>query len=80
MGWPFRENDQIHEEVSLQGRARFTYDEMHTAIVEIEAIVNSQPLAYLHPDDLEQPLTPLVGRRLLSLPDHLTSSQKMMKI
>ena len=48
---------------------------MHTAIVEIEAIVNSRPLAYIYPDDLEQPLTPshlLVGRRLLSLPDHLT--------
>ena len=57
------------------GRAKFSYDEMHTAIVEIEAIINSRPLAYLHPDDLEQPLTPshlLVGRRLLSLPDHLT--------
>ena len=57
------------------GRAKFSYDEMHSAVVEIEAIVNSRPLAYLHPDDLEQPLTPshlLVGRRLLSLPDHLT--------
>jgi len=57
------------------GRAAFSYDEMHMAIVEIEAIVNSRPLSYIHPDDLEQPLTPshlLVGRRLLSLPDHLT--------
>ena len=57
------------------GRARFSYNEMHTAIVEIEAIVNGRPLSYVHPDDLEQPLTPshlLVGRRLLSLPDHLT--------
>ena len=43
--------------------------------MEIEAIVNSRPLSYVHPDDLEQPLTPshlIVGRRLLSLPDHLT--------
>ena len=57
------------------GRAKFSYDEMHTAIVEIEATVNSRPLSYIHPDDIEQPLTPLhplVGRRLLSLPDHLT--------
>ena len=48
---------------------------MHTAIVEIEAIINSRPLSYLHPDGLEQPLAPshlLVGHRLLSLPDHLT--------
>ena len=50
---------------------------MHTAIVEIEAIVNSWPLAYIHYDDLEQPLTPshlLAGRRILSLPNHLTSN------
>ena len=48
---------------------------MHTAIVEIEAIVNRQLLGYIHPDDLEQRLTPshlFVGRRLLSLPYHLT--------
>ena len=59
----------------MVGRAKFSYDEMHTAIVEIEAIVNSRPLAYIYPDDLEQPLTPshlLAGCRLLSLPDHLT--------
>lgn len=34
------------------GTARFLYDEMHTAVVEIEAIVNSRPLSYVHPDDL----------------------------
>ena len=41
-----------------------------TAITEIEAIINSRPLSYVHPDDFEQPLTTshlLVGRRLLSL-------------
>ena len=57
------------------GRAKFSYDEMHTAIVKIEAIVKSRLLAYIHPDDLEQLLTPshlLVGCRLSSLPDHLT--------
>lgn len=40
-----------------------------------EAIVNSRPLSYVPPDDLEEHLTPshlIVGRRLLSLPDHLT--------
>ena len=54
--------------------AKFTYDEMHTAIVEIEAIINSRLLTFLSSDDLEEPLTPshlLVGRRLLSLPDNL---------
>ena len=57
------------------GRAKFSYDEMHTALVEIEAIVNSRPLSYIHCDDLDEPLTPshlLVGRRLLGLPDYLT--------
>ena len=58
----------------MVGSAKFTYDEMHTAIVEIEAIINSRPLTFLSSDDLEEPLTPshlLVGRRLLSLPDNL---------
>ncbi len=60
---------------------------MHTAIVEIEAVVNSRPLSYLNSDDTEEPSTPLnsddteepltpshllVGRRILSLPDNLT--------
>ena len=59
----------------LKGWARFSYDELHMAIVEIEVIINSRRLSYVHPDDLEQPLTPshiIVGHRLLSLPDHLT--------
>ena len=55
-------------------RAKFSYDELLTAIVEIEAIVNSGPLSFIYHDDHEQPLTPsnlLIGRRLLSLPDYL---------
>ena len=50
------------------------YDEMHTAIVEIEAIINSRPLSYVSSDDTEEPLTPshlLVGRIILRLPDNL---------
>lgn len=56
------------------GQARFSYDEMHTAIIEIKAILNSRPLSYTTSDDTEEPLTPahLVGRRLLSLPDDLS--------
>ena len=56
------------------GQAKFSYDELNTALVEVEAIVNSRPLTYVSSDDLEEPLTPLhllVGRRLLSLPDDL---------
>ena len=62
----------------LIGQARFSYDKMHTAIVEIEAIINSHPLSYISSDDTEEPLTPshlLVGRRILSLPDNLSYSE-----
>jgi hypothetical protein len=59
----------------LVGQAKFSFDEMHTAIVEIEGIINSRPLSYMNADDVEEPLTPshlLTGRRILSLPDNLT--------
>ena len=54
------------------GRARLTYEELLTVLTEVECILNSRPLTYLYPDDLEEPLTPshlISGRRLLSLPD-----------
>ena len=50
------------------------YDELLTVVMEIESIINSRPLSYVTPDDLEEPLTPshlLVGRRVISLPDNL---------
>ena len=53
------------------GSASLSYDELHTIIVEIEGVLNSRPLTYQYPDDLEQPLTSshlLTGRRLLQLP------------
>ncbi len=54
------------------GRARFSLDEMHIVeIVEIEGIINSRPISYL------DPLTPLVGRRLLNLPDNLTCYEEV---
>ena len=56
------------------GQAKFTLDEVHTAVVEIESIINSRPLSYLSSSDLEEPLTPshhIVGRRTLNLPDNL---------
>lgn len=37
------------------GQAKFTLDELHTGVVEIESIVNSRPLSS---SDLEEPLTP----------------------
>lgn len=57
------------------GQAKLTYDELSTAVIEVEAIINSRPLTYVSSDDLEEPLTPshlLVGRRILSLPDNLS--------
>ena len=47
---------------------------MLTAVVEIEAVSNSRPLLYVSSADSEEPFTPsclIVGRRILSLPDHL---------
>ncbi len=56
------------------GRTKFSSDELLTALIEIEAVINSRPLSYVSSTDCEEPLTPshlIVGRRLLSLPDHL---------
>lgn len=56
----------------MVGRAKLTYDELLTAVTEVEAVINSRPLSYVSSDDFEQPLTPahlISGRRLLSLPD-----------
>ena len=56
------------------GRAKLTYEELQTAVIEVEAVLNSRPLSYLTASDTEEPLTPshlLTGRRILSLPDHL---------
>ena len=52
--------------------ARLTYEELLTVITEIELVLNSRPLTYLHFDDVEEPLTPshlVVGRRLMTIPE-----------
>ena len=54
------------------GRAKLTFEELSTIVIEVEGVINSRPLTYLSPDDFDQPLTPahlLCGRRLLCLPD-----------
>jgi hypothetical protein len=58
------------------GKAHLYYDELHTAIIEVEAVINSSPLSYISSDDIEEPLSPhlLTGRRLLRLPDKLCYS------
>ena len=54
------------------GKAKLDYDELLTVVTEVEMIINSRPLSYVTPDDLEEPLTPshfLTGKRTMSIPD-----------
>ena len=47
-------------------------DELLTSLVKVEMVINSRPLMYISPEDLQEPHTPahfLIRRRLLSLPD-----------
>ena len=58
----------------MVGQAKLTLNELRTAIVEIELIINSRPLPYVTSSDLEEPLTPshlLIGKQVLNLPDNL---------
>ena len=60
-------------------KAWLSYDELLTAVVEIDAIINSRPISYLSAEDFEEPLTLshlMVGRRLLSLPDNHTYNEE----
>ena len=47
------------------GQAKLSHDELLTALIEIEMVLNSRPLTYIPADDLDEPLTSshlLVGR------------------
>lgn len=55
----------------ILGNSRLTYEELLTAVLEVEAVLNSRPLTYVSTEELQEPLTPshlIFGRRLLSLP------------
>ncbi len=61
------------------GKAVLSYDELLTAVTEVEMILNSRPLSYVSTEDIEEPLTPshfLIGRRVLSLPDAIPSEHE----
>ena len=54
------------------GNAKLTFDELLTAVIEIEGTLNSRPLTYSYDEINEEVLTPshlIYGRRLKSLPD-----------
>ena len=54
------------------GRAKLSYDELLTAVTEVEMIFNSRPLSYVSTEDIEEPLTPshlIIECRVLSLPN-----------
>ena len=55
------------------GRSHLTFDQLHTLITEIEAVIHDRPLKYSSGEiDDSQPLTPahlLAGRRLSGLPE-----------
>ena len=60
------------------GTAKLTFNELGTAIIEVEALLNSQPLTYLSADKLAQPLTLsqlVCGHRLPSFPDPPTEEE-----
>ena len=40
------------------GGAVLSYDELLTAVTEVEMILNSRPLSYVSTEDIEEPLTP----------------------
>ncbi|XP_067049922.1 uncharacterized protein [Acropora muricata] len=52
--------------------AKVTSEELQTALVEIEATLNSRPLTFVSTGEIEEPLTSyhlLCGRRLMAVPD-----------
>ena len=61
----------------IVGWAKLNYDELLTAVTEVESIINSRPLSYITSEDLEEPITPshfLTGR-ILNFPDRLCRQQ-----
>lgn len=58
------------------GKALLGFEELATMLTEVEAVLNSRPLSYVHDDASEpEPLTPshfLTGKRLTLLPAKTT--------
>ena len=59
-------------------KARLSYEELLTALAEVEFVLNSRPLTYVTSSHLEELLTPshlMYGRRIMSLPDCLIDDE-----
>ena len=75
VGKDFCEGSVKHCLKKTIGQAKLSYDELLTALVEVEMVLNSRPITYVSSDDMDEPLTPsrlLIGRRIMSLPDDVT--------
>ena len=56
------------------GKASLTYDELNTAVIEVESVLNCRPISHFSTEDQDEPLTPIhliTGRRLMSQQDGL---------
>ena len=52
------------------GNSRLTFDELYTAVIEVESMLNFRLLTYISSDEMVEPLIPshlLVGRKILTL-------------
>ena len=61
-------------------QAKFNYDELLTAVIEVEAIINSRPLTYVSDNDQKEQLTPshlLSGHCIITLPEILCYHQPL---
>ena len=55
-------------------KASLTYDELNTAIIEVESVLNCRPISHFSTEDHDEPLTPIhliTGCKLMSLQDGL---------
>lgn len=67
----------------IVGKSKLTFDELSTAITEVENVLNSRPLSFVSTEDSEELLTPahfLIGHRSLSLPDSFCYGEESEEI